>query len=180
MVVVHSLDEWRQWLVAHGAESAAIWLTVWKKAAPPGRPRYDEVVEEALCHGWIDATVNRFDELSVLQLMAPRKRGSMWSAPNKERVERLTAQGRMRPSGQAVIDAAKADGSWSILDSVDALIEPDELAAAIDAAGVRSEWDSWSPSRRKLVLARLVLARTDRTRTKRIDEAIVELRGASG
>jgi uncharacterized protein YdeI (YjbR/CyaY-like superfamily) len=179
VVVVHTVDEWRRFLLDEGATSPAIWLTVWKKAAPEGRPRYEDLVCEALCHGWIDSTINGFDELCTLLLMAPRKPGSMWSAPNKERVERVTAEGRMRPTGQAVIDAAKADGSWSILDSVDAMLEPDDLVAAIDAAGVRSEWESWSRSRRRMVLTRLVLAKTDRTRTKRIDEAIAELSGST-
>lgn len=178
VVVVHSLEQWRDFLLDEGASSGAVWLTVWKKAAPPGRPRYDDVVEEALCHGWIDSTINRFDEWSVLLMMAPRKRGSVWSAPNKDRVERMTAQGRMRASGRAAIQAALADGSWSTLDTVDALEEPDDLRSAIDAAGLRATWERWSPSRRKQVLYRLVLARTDTTRATRVDEAIVELRGA--
>jgi uncharacterized protein YdeI (YjbR/CyaY-like superfamily) len=177
VVVAHTPQEWRDWLLAEAASSDSIWLTVWKRAAGPGKLTYDDVVDEALCHGWIDSTVNRFDETSYLLLLARRKKGSIWSAVNKARIERLAAEGRMLESGQAVIDAAIADGSWTILDSVDAMIEPDELVAAIDGAGLRATWDAWSPSRRKQVLARLVLAKTQVTRDKRIDEAIVELRG---
>jgi uncharacterized protein YdeI (YjbR/CyaY-like superfamily) len=177
VVVVHTASEWRDWLLAEGASSDSIWLTVWKRAAGPDKLTYDDVVDEALCHGWIDSTVNRFDETSYLLLLARRKKGSIWSAVNKARIERLVAEGRMLESGQAVIDAAIADGSWTILDSVDAMIEPEELTAAIDGAGLRATWDAWSPSRRKQVLARLVLAKTQVTRDKRIDEAIVELRG---
>ena len=84
----------------------------------------------------------------------------------------------MQPSGQAVIDAAIADGSWTILDPVEAMIEPDDLAQAIDASGLRAAWDAWSPSRRKQTLYRLVLAKTAPTRAKRIVEATDELRGA--
>ena len=83
----------------------------------------------------------------------------------------------MLPTGQAVIDAAIADGSWTILDSVDAMLEPDDLVDAIDAADVRDTWSTWSPSRRKQVLAQLVLAKTPPTRAKRIDAAIAELVG---
>lgn len=176
LVVAHTAEEWRAWLEAESAGSDAIWLTVWKQAAGPDKLTYEQAVLEALCVGWIDSTVNGFDETSFLQLMAPRKRGSVWSAPNKARVGLLAAEGRMRPAGQAVIDRAKQDGSWTILDPVEAMIEPDELAGAIDAAALRPAWASWSPSRRKQVLYRLALAKTSATRAKRIDEAVAELR----
>lgn len=178
VVVAHTVEDWRAWLRSEGSTSGTIWLTVWKQAAGPGKLGYDDVVDEALCHGWIDSTINRFDELSYLLLLAPRKRGGVWSAPNKARIERLRAEGRMRPEGQAVIDAAVADGSWTILDSVEAMIEPTDLTAAIDEAGARAEWDSWARGRRKQVLYRLVMAKTPRTRAKRIDEAIAELASA--
>jgi uncharacterized protein YdeI (YjbR/CyaY-like superfamily) len=177
VVVVHTPEEWRDWLRTEGATSGTIWLTVWKQAAGPDKLTYDDVVDEALCHGWIDATVNRFDDTSYLLLLAPRKKGSVWSAVNKARIERLVAEGRMLPTGQALIDAAIADGSWTILDSVDAMLEPDDLVAAIDAADVRDTWSRWSPSRRKQVLAQLVLAKTPPTRAKRIDAAIAVLSG---
>lgn len=177
VVVAHTPQEWRDWLRAESATSDSVWLTVWKQAAGPGKLNYEDAVLEALCVGWIDSTVNGFDEVSTLLLMARRKKGGVWSAPNKARIERLVAEGRMQPSGQAVIDAAIADGSWTILDPVEAMLEPDDLVAAIDAAGVRARWDAWSPSRRKQVLYRLVLAKTAPTRARRIDEAIDELRG---
>ena len=81
----------------------------------------------------------------------------------------------MQPAGQRVIDAAIEDGSWTILDPVEAMIEPDDLVAAIDAAGVRATWDAWSPSRRKQVLAGLVMAKTAPTRAKRLAATIDEL-----
>lgn len=178
VVVVHTLDDWRDWLRAEGGSSQAIWLTVWKKAAGPDKLTYDDMVDEALCHGWIDSTVNRFDETSYLLLLAPRKKGSIWSAVNKARIERLVAADRMQPTGRAVIDAAVADGSWTILDSVDAMVEPDDLVLAIDAAGARERWQSWAPSRRKQVLTQLVLAKTEATRSRRIDAALEELGGS--
>ncbi len=178
VVVLHTVEEWRDWLRSEGPTSGTIWLTVWKQAAGPGKLSYDDVVDEALCHGWIDSTINRFDDTSYLLLLAHRKRGGVWSAPNKARIERLQAEGRMRPEGQAVIDAAVADGSWTILDPVEAMVEPDDLVAAIDDAGVRGAWDSWTPARRKQVLAGLVMAKTPPTRARRIAEAVTEL--ASG
>jgi uncharacterized protein YdeI (YjbR/CyaY-like superfamily) len=177
VVVLHAPEEWRDWLRTEGATSGTVWLTVWKQAAGPDKLTYDDVVDEALCHGWIDSTINRFDDTSYLLLLAPRKKGSVWSAVNKARIERLVAEGRMQPVGQAVIDAAIADGSWTILDSAEAMEEPDDLGAAIDAAGIRDIWESWTTGRRKQVLYRLVLAKTPPTRAKRIDEAIAALVG---
>lgn len=175
VVVAHTVQEWRDWLRREGPTSGTVWLTVWKKAAGPDKLTYDDVVDEALCHGWIDSTINGFDETSTLLMVAPRKKGSVWSAVNKARIERLVAEGRMQPAGQAVIDAAIADGSWTILDPVEAMEEPDDLVAAIDAAGVRDTWSAWPPGRRKQVLYQLVLAKTPATRAKRIDAAIEEL-----
>jgi uncharacterized protein YdeI (YjbR/CyaY-like superfamily) len=177
LVVVHTVEDWHDWLVREGGSSDAVWLTVWKQAADPAFIRYEAVVEEALCHGWIDSTVNAYDELCFLQLLAPRKPGSVWSGPNKDRVRRMVAAGRMREQGRAAVDAAKADGSWTILDPVEAMIEPDALAAVLDAdPALRSAWDAEAPSRRKAVFYRVALARTDATRAKRIHEAVTALR----
>ncbi len=174
-MVIHTAAQWRAWLATNGDSSDSIWLTVWKRAAGPGKLGYDDVVDEALCRGWIDSTINAFDDTSYLLLLAPRKRGSVWSAVNKARIARLVGEGRMQPAGQRVIDAAIADGSWTILDPVEAMIEPDDLVAAIDAADVRATWDAWASSRRKQVLAALVLAKTAPTRAKRLAATIDEL-----
>jgi uncharacterized protein YdeI (YjbR/CyaY-like superfamily) len=175
VVVVRSLDEWRGFLDAEGASSSGVWVTVWKQAADPALPRYEEIVQEAVCHGWIDSTVNGFDEHSYLMLAAPRKVGSGWSASNKARIEQLTAAGRMTEAGQRVIDRARQDGSWTLLDDVEALIVPDDLADALAAAGLRERWDGWGTGKRKLVLTQLVLAKTAPTRAKRLAEALATL-----
>ena len=65
VVVVRTADELRAWLLEHGAGSDAVWVTVWKKAAGPGALTYGQIVEESLCHGWIDSTVNTFDARST-------------------------------------------------------------------------------------------------------------------
>lgn len=178
VVVVRTVVELRAWLLEHGAGSDAVWVTVWKKAAGPGALTYEQIVEESLCHGWIDSTVNTFDDTSFLMMLAPRKKGSVWATSNKERVARMTAEGRMLETGRRTIDRAHQDGTWTILDPVDAMIEPEDLVAAIDAAGVRAEWDAMSPGRRKDVLYRLVLAKTVGTRARRILGAVDALRAA--
>lgn len=176
VLAARTRDELAAWLAAHGSDSEAVWLRVWKRSAPDGSLRYVEAVEELLCHGWIDATANRLDGHSYLQLISPRRPGSIWSPINKERVERLVAEGRMRPAGLAVVERARADGSWSQFDSVHALEEPDDLRRRLDAdPALRAAWDASAPSRRKLVLGALVQARTDATRRRRIDAALGSL-----
>ena len=83
--------------------------------------------------GWIDSIARKLDDDRTMLWFSPRKPGSGWARPNKERVERLTAAGLMTPAGQRVIDAARADGSWSRLDDVENLVVPDDLAAALDS-----------------------------------------------
>ena len=165
--------EWRRWLAENHASSDGVWLVSWKVAT--GRPviPYEEVVEEVLCVGWIDSRGNRLDDERHLLLVTPRKRGSGWSRSNKQRVERLTAAGLMRPAGLAAVAAAVADGSWTALDAVEDLIEPHELAAALDAVpAARESWDRFSPSARKAILQWIATAKRPETRAKRISETV--------
>lgn len=165
--------EWRRWLAANHAGSDGVWLVFWKVASGRAVVPYADAVEEALCVGWIDSLGNTLDDDRHLLLMTPRKRGSAWSRPNKERVERLTAAGLMTPAGAAAVEAAKADGSWTALDAVEDLIEPDELAEALDAVpAARRHWDGFSPSSRKAILWWIASAKRPATREKRIAETV--------
>lgn len=170
-VQVESRAEWRGWLEAHHATSDGVWLVTWKQHS--GRPRvpYDEVVEEALCFGWIDSLGRKLDDERSQLLVTPRKRRSNWSRANKERVERLLAQGLMAPAGLAVVETAKRDGTWTALDDVENLVEPDDLRAALDAdPEARRHWDAFPRSARRGILEWLLNAKTEGTRTKRIRE----------
>ena len=93
---------------------------------------YEAAIEEALCFGWVDSTGGRVDDDRGKLYFAPRKPRSVWAATNKARVERLIAAGRMAPAGLAAIERAKANGSWEILDSVERLEVPEDLAAALE------------------------------------------------
>jgi uncharacterized protein YdeI (YjbR/CyaY-like superfamily) len=150
IVEVSNRAAWRRWLAKRHKQRDAIWLVFHKKTSDGTSPSYEEAVEEALCFGWIDSTVNRLDERRTLQLFAPRKPRSTWSASNKERVARLEREGLLAPAGIAAIEVAKENGSWSALDAVERLEEPPELAAALDAdAAARENWNGFSPSSRK-------------------------------
>jgi uncharacterized protein YdeI (YjbR/CyaY-like superfamily) len=164
-----TLEEWRAWLAAHHGRGRGTWVVSWKQAT--GRPAigYEELVCEALAWGWIDSTAGTVDAERSKLWLAPRKKGSGWSRPNKRRLERLVAEGRMQPPGQSVLDAAVADGSWTLLDGPEDLVVPPDLAAALDARdGARATWESWPPSLRKQALTQLVLAKKPETRAARL------------
>jgi uncharacterized protein YdeI (YjbR/CyaY-like superfamily) len=167
--------ELRAWLEEHHETSGPEWLAVAKKGSRLPGVTYDEAVEEALSFGWIDSTARRLDEDAFRILFARRKRGSTWAASNKARVERLVAEGRMRPAGMAAVEAAKADGSWEGLSEVDALIVPPDLAEALDAdAEARANFDAFPDSVKRMVLYRVASVKKPETRARRIAEAVAD------
>jgi uncharacterized protein YdeI (YjbR/CyaY-like superfamily) len=170
-VVARDRAAWRRWLQRHHGTSGAVWLVLAKKGGTHRSPSYEEAVEEALCFGWIDSKANPLDEGRFKLWMAPRKRGSGWSAVNKRRIERLIEQGRMAPAGLAAIEAAKADGSWTKLDSSHALTMPPDLARAFRAhANAKANFDAFPPSTRRAILEWINAAKRPETRAKRVEE----------
>ena len=106
---------------------------------------------------------------------APRSPSSAWAATNKARVAKLEAEGRMRPEGRRLIDLARANGMWTVLDGAEAGVEPPELTAALDAEpAARREWDSWTPGVRKVALTAIALAKRPQTRTARIARIVAD------
>jgi uncharacterized protein YdeI (YjbR/CyaY-like superfamily) len=162
---------WRRWLSEHHRREGGVWLVIHKKGSAVGSFSYEDAVREALCFGWIDSTANKLDGDRYLLWMAPRKPKGMWSAVNKRRIDELIAAGSMTDAGMTVIDAAKADGSWSSLDRTDALEVPDDLEAAFDRhEGSRANWDGFPPSARKQILWWIYSAKRERTRATRVEE----------
>jgi uncharacterized protein YdeI (YjbR/CyaY-like superfamily) len=170
-----SIEEWRAWLSEHHRVINGAWLARWTKSSGRNSLDYGQVVEEALCFGWIDGLVNSLPDGRQAHLLTPRRAGSGWSRSNKERVERLTGEGRMTAAGLAVIDAAKADGSWTSLDDAEALIEPVALAAALDAVpSARQHWDRFSASTRRALIWWVTSAKRDETRARRVTIIVSE------
>jgi uncharacterized protein YdeI (YjbR/CyaY-like superfamily) len=170
-VHVESVAEWHRWLAAHHARRDGVWLVSWKPVT--GRPRvaYEEAVEEALAFGWIDSKGRSLDDERSMQWFSPRRPGSGWARTNKERIIRLERDGRMTAAGRAVIDQAKADGSWTLLDAVESLIVPADLAAAFDAApGSAAHWDAFPRSARRIMLEWVAQAKRPETRARRVAE----------
>lgn len=169
------LASWRAWLVANHDRERGVWVATWRSASAHDRVPYADLVEEAICFGWIDSTANKLDDHRALQLMTPRKAKSSWTRLNRSRVAALEEQGRMTEAGRRTVEVAKANGWWTLTDTVEDLIEPDDLAAALDASpAARGAWDAFPPSSRKQMLWSVVSATRSETRAKRIATIVAE------
>lgn len=170
-IQIEHRQELRAWFAANYDRADGIWVVTFKKHCGDRYVSYDDVVEEALCFGWIDSLPRKLDCDRTMLWLAPRKSGSGWSKLNKERVEKLIAAEQMTPAGMAKIEAAKQDGSWSALDEIEALVIPDDLEAAFatyDAA--RQNFDAFPRSAKRGILEWIANAKRPATRAKRIEE----------
>ncbi len=174
-VLVTSRAQWREWLEANADSSPGIWLLMPRrgKGNDDPAPSYEDVVEEALCFGWIDSTVRTLDERFGLQLLTPRKPSSTWSASNKERLSRLIPAGMMTERGLRAVEVAKGNGSWEILDSVERLEVPADLSAALDEVpAARDFFDGLPPGALKQNLYFVISAKRPETRAARIEKIV--------
>jgi uncharacterized protein YdeI (YjbR/CyaY-like superfamily) len=162
---------WRAWLAKHHELGEDVWLISWKKISGKPPIPYNDLVEEALCFGWIDCKPNELDEQRSMLWFAPRKLGSGWSKLNKERIAALMAAGHMAPAGLAKVEAAKKDGSWSALDAVEALEIPTDLVTAFAKHTMAAtNFEQFPRSVKRGILEWIGNAKTAATRSKRIHE----------
>lgn len=160
----------RSWLAANHAQTASIWLVTWKKGDARYVP-YGEVVDEALCFGWVDSLPRKLDSERTMLLLSPRRAGSAWSKVNKDKAERLIRDGLMHPAGLAKIDEARKTGTWTKLVSVDSLVVPEDLAAAfVRHPPAEQAWAAFPKSARRGILEWIVQAKRPETRARRIEE----------
>jgi uncharacterized protein YdeI (YjbR/CyaY-like superfamily) len=168
-----SRQHWREWLLANHAEQQAVWLVYHKKHTGTPSLTWSEAVSEALCFGWIDSQAKPIDADTYRQLFSRRKPRSGWSRVNKEKIQQLVAEGQMMPAGLAAIETAQQNGSWALLDEVDALVVPPDLAQALQTnPAAESYFASLSRTDRRNLLQWLVLARRPETRQRRLAEIV--------
>lgn len=173
-VEVASAAELDAWFEVHHAQDEAIWLVTWKKAVPDRYVSTEQVLDALIAYGWCDGIRRRIDDERTRQLVS-RRRTQPWAKSYKDRVERLTAEGRMSPAGLAAVQTAKATGMWHAMDEVDALVVPDDLAAALDARPPAAEqFAGFPPSTRRNILRWIENARTPPTRAKRVQLTATE------
>ncbi|MDX2309013.1 MAG: YdeI/OmpD-associated family protein [Hyphomicrobium sp.] len=168
-VEITSRAEWRSWLTRHHARRSSIWLVIWKKGRGSHVP-YADIVDEALCFGWIDSRPAKLDENRSMLLLSPRKPKSGWSNINKQRVKRLIAEGLMADAGFSAIETAIANGAWRKLDDIETLVIPNDLAHALDEhPPSRKYFESFPPSSRRGILEWIASAKQLETRRARIE-----------
>jgi uncharacterized protein YdeI (YjbR/CyaY-like superfamily) len=164
---------WRKWLEKNHLSKQAVWLVFYNKKSALKSITWSESVDVALCFGWIDSKKIKIDEETSHQFFSKRKPKSTWSKINKEKLTKLIDQNLMTEAGLRTIDIAKENGSWTILDDVEELIIPDDLAHAFTLHPNAEEFYlGLSKSNKKQILSWLVFAKTTATRQKRIDEII--------
>ncbi len=170
-----SRAEWRKWLKKNHARAEGVWLISYKKASGKPYVDADELIEEALCFGWVDSKPNKLDDERAMKWFAPRKAGTGWSKLNKERVETLIKAELMTPAGLAKIEAAKKDGSWNALDAVETLEIPPDLAKALAKnKTAKGYFDAFPRSVKRAILEWISNAKRPETRMARIEETVTK------
>lgn len=165
-----SAAEWEAWLEENHAAQDGVWIEIAKKGTGIDSVRYPEALESALCFGWIDGRREALDERNFLQRYTPRRSRSRWSKINRETVERLIAEGRMRPAGLAEAERAKADGRWdAAYEGQRRMTVPDDLQRELDARPqAMAFFAQLSSQNRYAILYRLHDAKRPETRARRL------------
>ncbi|MGA7987117.1 MAG: YdeI/OmpD-associated family protein [Candidatus Dormiibacterota bacterium] len=177
-LIVSDAAAWRRWLGTHHGDPTGVWLVLARKdTSDPTSLTYDQALDEALCHGWIDGQIGRRDESTYRQRFTPRRSRSAWSSRNAGIIDRLRAEGRMHPAGEAEVVRAKADGRWEAAYAGPATIEmPADLETALRAEPrALAMFDILTSQNRYAILYRTASAKQAATRARRIDQFVAML-----
>ncbi|KAL9949438.1 hypothetical protein D7B24_003804 [Verticillium nonalfalfae] len=168
---------WETWLAANPQDLTGVWLQIAKKAASKPTVTYDQALDTALCYGWIDGQRKTHDAEHFLQRFTPRRKNSMWSKRNVDKVAVLIQEGRMRAPGQAEIDAAKADGRWerAYAGPSSMQVPADFQAALLKNSSAKSFFEALNKTQRYQFLWRIETTRRPETRRRKIDEYVTLL-----
>ena len=170
-------EELRDWFDANHQSADELWLGYYKKAS--GRPSVDwaQVVDEALCVGWIDGVRKRVDDDVSVQRLTPRRKGSTWSAINVAKIAQLTTEGRMRPAGLAAFEA-RTDGNTAIYayEQPESSFSDEELARFQADQAAWADWERRAPSYRRAATYWITSAKQAATRERRFATLIEDSR----
>lgn len=169
-----SQREWERWLARHHDSDSGIWIAIAKKGSDIASVRYPEVLEVAICFGWIDGRRERLDDERFLQMFTPRRSRSRWSRINREKAEELTAHGRMAQAGLAQIEDAKRDGRWEdAYEGQRNAMVPQDLQRQLDARPAAAKFfATLSSQNRYSIIYRVNDAKRPQTRERRIEKFI--------
>ena len=177
-LIVRDAAAWREWLGENHADPTGVWLVLAKKGnEKPTSLTYDQALEEALCHGWIDGQTRRRDDATYKQRFTPRRKRRAWSKRNTGIAGRLRAEGRMHRAGQAEVERAKADGRWEAAYAGPATMEvPPDLTEALAAEPkAQAMFETLNSQNRYAILYRVGTAKRADTRARRIREFVAML-----
>jgi len=176
IIVFDDAAAFEQWLLAH-PEATGVWLKIAKKGQDVVTVNYEQALDVALCHGWIDGLKRSFDACFFLQRFSPRRPKGLWSKINIGKAERLIAEGRMAAGGLREVVAAKADGRWeAAYDSASKIEVPEDLAQALARLPkARSFFEQLDKTNRYAVLWRVQTAKKPETRASRIEKLVAML-----
>lgn len=167
---------WRSWLKKNHGSSDGVWLIYYRATTGKRRLSWEDAVQEALCFGWIDSKVQPIDDERYRQIYTPRKPQSVWSKVNKQYIDELIEAELMTGAGLRAVEVAKENGSWSLLEPVDALIVPEDLAFALRGSErAQAAYEALSTSAKRAMLYSLYSAKREETRAKRVVAAISSL-----
>ena len=171
-----SAKEWGRWLAGSHARSKGVWLRLFKKDSGTSSVSHAEALAIALCYGWIDGQIKKYDEESWLRKFTPRRPKGIWSKRNREMAEQLTAARKMKPAGVKEIEAAKQDGRWDrAYDSPSKMAAPaDFLKALAKNSRARIFFATLNKANTYAITWRLQTAKKPETREKRM-QAILEM-----
>ena len=177
-LTVADASEWSRWLGEHSGESPGVWLVLAKRGTTkPTSLTYDEALEEAICHGWIDGQLAKRDDRTYRRRFTPRRPGSAWSKRNVALVGQLTDEGRMKPAGTEAVERAKADGTWDgAYEGSSTITVPSDLASALAASkAAQTMFDRLDAANRYAILYRVSTAKRAETRQRRIEQFVAML-----
>ena len=162
---------WRAWLADNHDRQQAVWLVFDK--GKNRRLSYDDIVEEALCFGWVDSKPGKVSETQSKLYLSKRKPKSAWSKSNKERIERLTKANLMAPQGLVAVKVAKQNGSWEALNQSDSFVMPPELLTQL-AANPKAQqfYEALSNSSKRIILEWIYSAKKEETKLVRVNETV--------
>jgi uncharacterized protein YdeI (YjbR/CyaY-like superfamily) len=176
-IAFRSPEAWERWLEDNHRASDGVWIKMAKKQTGVQSVRYPEVLECALCFGWIDGRREALDERHFLQRFTPRRPRSRWSRINRDAAERLIGEGRMRAAGLAEVQRARADGRWEVAyESQRSIAVPEDLQRELDARpSARAFFAELSSQNRYAILYRLQDAKRPQTRARRLKQFVAML-----
>jgi uncharacterized protein YdeI (YjbR/CyaY-like superfamily) len=172
-----SAADWEQWLEDNHAVSDGVWIRMAKKDSGIDSVRYPQVLDTALCFGWIDGRREALDERHFLQRFTPRRARSRWSQINREKVEWLIADGKVRPAGLSEVERAQADGRWeAAYESQKTIAVPVDLRRELDSRPqAKAFFAELTSQNRYAILYRLQDVRRPETRARRLAKFVAML-----